>query len=282
MEAPDSIGTAAGADGRAAGYDARRLRFVLVQPSHCGNIGASARAIRTMGFSGLTVVAPREPAFRESAQAVALAAHARDVLTGASAHDSIVDALAGVNLAIAMTGYARERSPPHVDLREAARQAAQWIREGRGAVALVFGTERSGLLNQDVQRCQLSCSIGADVSCASLNLAQAVQVAAYALRCELLLPGQAPGAPVAAGPSRAHVEQSERFFESLEQALEKIGFHDPARPRHLMARLRVLFNRAAPSTEEMDLLLGICAAIIEPKARRAGRKSGPRGNPADA
>jgi tRNA/rRNA methyltransferase len=175
-----------------------------------------------------------------------------------------------------MTGYRREFGPPHVDLREAAARAAHWLSGLHGTVAFVFGTERSGLLNQDVQRCQLSCAICADPGFSSLNLAQAVQVAAYALRCELVSAVADAAEPVNwAGLTRdaaANIEQLERFYRMLEQALVQVGFHDPQRPRHLLARLRGLFGRAGPTREELEILLGICAAIIEPKAERAGRK----------
>jgi tRNA/rRNA methyltransferase len=286
LEASDSIAREGG-DPRPARPEAPigagRARFVLVQPSHTGNIGAAARAIRTMGFDGLSVVAPLDPHFRESAQALALASNATDVLRRAAAFESVPAALEGVNLAIAMTGYRREFGPPHVDLREAAARAARWLAGSRGTVAFVFGTERSGLLNQDVQRCQLSCAICADPGFSSLNLAQAVQVVAYALRCEL-----APALPESAEPAHgagltqdaaASVEQLERFYRMLEQALVQVGFHDPQRPRHLLARLRGLFARAGPTREELDILLGICAAIIEPKAERAGRKVGAAARP---
>jgi len=271
MQAPDSIGTGSGPEPAPA---AGRVRFVLVEPSHCGNIGAAARAIRTMGFRGLSVVAPREPAYRESAEAVALAANAAGALRGSGSHATVVEALDGVGLAFAMTGYPREYGPPHRPLRESALRAADWLRQGHGTVAFVFGTERSGLTNRDVLRCHASCAIPADPACGSLNLAQAVQVAAYEMRCALsALPSGAAQAPAASEPA-ATVETVERLFAALEQALTAIGFHDPQRPMHTMARLRSLFARAAPSAAEADLLLGICAAIIEPKRLRAGRKRG--------
>ncbi len=269
MRAPDSIDSQ---DGAAQAPDLARsdVRFVLVEPSHCGNIGAAARAIQTMGFEQLSVVAPREPDYRGSADATALAANAGPVLRDSRAHPTLEQALQGVNLAFAMTGYARQFGPPHRPLREAALQAAAWLRKEHGAVAFVFGTERTGLTNHDVLRCHFSCAIPADARFGSLNLAQAVQVAAYEMRCALSVP-QAPQAPVS---DRATVERRERLFEALERALTEIGFHDPQRPRHMMARLRSLFARAELSPEEVDLWLGICAAIIEPKQLRAGRKRG--------
>ena len=248
-----------------------RLRFVLVEPTHCGNIGASARAIRTMGFHGLSVVAPRDPGYRSAADAVALAANAIAVLDGSQSHPTLIEALDGVTLAFAMTGYAREFGPPHRPLREAALQAADWLRREHGPVAFVFGTERTGLVNRDVLRCHYSCAIPADARLGSLNLAQAVQVTAYEMRCALVSPQSAAAAAL---PLGAPVEMIERLFSLLEQALTAIGFLDPQQPRQSMARLRSLFARAGLTASEAELLMGICAAIIEPKHLRAGRKRG--------
>ena len=268
MQAPDSIDTGDVAADTAA-LDRTRVRFVLVEPSHCGNIGAAARAIRTMGFCGLSVVAPRDSSYRASGEAVALAANAVQILQDSRSHPDLIDALEGVSLAFAMTGHAREFGPPHQRLREAALQAAGWLQQGSGPVAFVFGTERSGLTNRDVLRCHYSCAIPADARFDSLNLAQAVQVTAYEMRCALSAPHDAP-APAQLGG--APVESVERLFIAIEQALTAIGFHDPQQPKHSMARLRSLLARAGPSSGEVELLLGICAAIVEPKRLRAGSK----------
>jgi tRNA/rRNA methyltransferase len=253
----------------AAAVEFDRVRFALVEPSHCGNIGAAARAIRTMGFRRLCVVDPREAGYRESAEAVALAANAIDVLQQSQSPSTLIEALDGVTLAFAMTGYAREFGPPHVPLRDAALRAAAWLREERGPVAFVFGTERTGLTNRDVLRCHVSCEIPADELLGSLNLAQAVQVAAYEMRCAL---ASGPGEHAPGLPGGAPVEMIERLFEALEQALTAIGFHDPQVPKHSMARLRSLFARAGLTVSEAELLMGICAAIVEPKRLRAGRR----------
>jgi tRNA/rRNA methyltransferase len=269
MQAPDSIDTGPGG-GPSGLAQQERVRFVLVEPSHCGNIGASARAVRAMGFDGLSVVAPRQRDYRAAAEAVALAANALQVLQQSQSHDSLLQALDGVTLAFAMTGYPREFGPPHHPVREAALQAARWLRQGRGPVAFVFGTERTGLSNRDVQRCHASCAIPADPRLGSLNLAQAVQVAAYEMRCALQGPDAAADeAPTGDG---ARVEAMEALFVSLEQALTAIGFHDPDQPKRLMERLRNLLARARPSQADVDLLRGICAAMIEPKRLRAGRR----------
>ena len=269
-QAPDSIETGdSPSDAGVLGED--RVRFVLVEPTHCGNIGAAARAIRAMGFRSLSVVAPREPDYRSAGDAVALATNAVAVLQDSRSHPTLIDALDGVTLAFAMTGYQREFGPPHRPLREAAVQAVAWLQQGSGPVAFVFGTERTGLTNRDVQRCHVSCAIPADARLGSLNLAQAVQVTAYELRCALGLPQDA-SAP--ALPGGAPVEMIERLFVALEQALTAIGFHDPLQPKRSMARLRSLFARAGLSVSETELLLGICAAIVEPKHLRAGLKRG--------
>jgi tRNA/rRNA methyltransferase len=248
------------------------VRFVLVEPSHCGNIGAAARAIRTMAFSNLSVVDARDPDYRIAGEAVALAANAVAVLQDSRSHPTLIEALDGVTLAFAMTGYAREFGPPHRLLREAALQARHWLEQGRGPVAFVFGTERTGLTNRDVLRCHYSCAIPADAQLGSLNLAQAVQVTAYEMRCAL---GALPPARAPAPHGGAPVEMIERLFESLEGALTAIGFHDPQVPKHSMARLRSLLARAGLSVSEVELLMGICAAIVEPKRLRAGRGRNP-------
>jgi tRNA/rRNA methyltransferase len=255
---------------------ADQVRFVLVAPSHPGNIGAAARAIKTMGFTGLAVVQPRHPDYREHPEAVALATGAADVLAASASFATLAEALAGVRTAIAMTGYDRQFGPPLADLRACAMEAAMRAREAGEEVAFVFGTERSGLENEDVERCQMSCAIPADPAFASLNLAQAVQVAAY--ECQLALRGTAvvQDGQRRFGPeeSAAPIEALEGFYAHFEQALVAVGALDPDEPKRLMQRLRRLFNRARPTQTEIDVLRGVTAAIIESRADRAGRKRG--------
>lgn len=255
---------------------ADRVRFVLVAPTHPGNIGAAARAIRTMGFARLAVVNPRHPDYRTHAEAVALATGAADVLAASSLHATLAEALAGVRTAYAMTGYDRQFGPPLADLRTCAAEAADRVRDAGEAIAFVFGTERSGLENADVERCQGCCAIPADPAFASLNLAQAVQVAAY--ECQLALRGTAAvhDAQRRFGPGEAPapVEALEGFYAHLERALIVVGALDPAEPKRLMQRLRRLFNRARPTQTEIDVLRGVTAAIIQSRADRAGRKRG--------
>ena len=260
------------------------MRFVLVEPSHVGNIGSSARAIRAMGFERLCVVRPRDSRFRHSLEAVALAAGATDVLERAIAYESLTDALAGVQLAVATTGYARDFAVEPVEVRQAAAHAAELVHGAAGEVAFVFGTERTGMRNEDIRRCHLSCCIPADPDRSSLNLSQAVQVVAYECRRELLARAQqadsaAPRADrsdpvprVAQMP--ASIEQNEGMFEHLEQGLVAIGYLDPEQPKHLMARLRHLLMRAQPTASEVDILRGVASAMQLPRHLRAGRKKG--------
>lgn len=252
-----------------------RVRFVLVAPTHPGNVGAAARAIKTMGFARLVVVRPKHVDYREHPDAVALATGAADVLAASTTCAGLTEALAGVHLAYAMTGYDRQFGPPLADLRACAAEVATVVDIGAD-VAFVFGTERSGLENEDVERCQRCCAIPADPAFSSLNLAQSVQVTAY--ECQLAL----RGTPAVRdgqrrfGPEEvpAPVEALEGFYAHLEQALVTVGALDPAEPKRLMQRLRRLFNRAQPTQTEIDLLRGVTAAIVESRAERAGRKRG--------
>lgn len=253
---------------------AARLRFVLVAPSHPGNIGAAARALKTMGFASLHAVAPRHAGFAAEPEAVALATHGADVLAAAQSHATLTEALAGVTLAFAMTGYAREFGPPLLDLRGAAALAAQELQQPTGDIALVFGTERSGLTNEEVEQCQRCCAIPADAQHGSLNLAQAVMVAAYECRLALYGGAIAPDAAPFEEEPAASVDRLEGLYAHLERALVASGFLDDEAPKKLMPRLRRLFARARPSDKEVDILRGICATLETPKHERIGRKHG--------
>jgi tRNA/rRNA methyltransferase len=255
---------------------AARTRFVLVEPSHPGNIGAAARALKTMGFARLEVVAPRFADYRTHPEAVAFATAAVDLLAASRAHATLAQALAGVSHAVAMTGYDRLYGPPLAPMRAAAAQVREHLElAGAGEVAFVFGTERSGLENAHVDLCQACAAIPANPQFASLNLAQAVQVAAYEAQLALReADGLREGQRRFAQDAPATVAAIEGLFAHLEQAMTQIGAHDPAEPKFLMPRLRRLFSRAGLTMTEVDLLRGVCAAIVQPRAQRAGRKSG--------
>lgn len=256
----------------------RRVRFILCEPSHPGNIGAAARAIKTMGFRDLRVVAPREADFKTHEEAIAFATSSVDVLEAVRVHDTLGAALEGVTFAWALTGYDREFGPPMAPLREACAQSTAWLADfPEGDVAFVFGCERSGMTNEEVLLCQGQAAIAADPESPSLNLAQAVQLTAYEMHMAGLSKEGHEGALYDwqrrfEGEAPATVEAVEGFYAHWEKAMTACGVHDPEKPKNLMSITRRLFARANLTQTEIDLLRGICAAIIRPKRDRAGSK----------
>jgi tRNA/rRNA methyltransferase len=232
-----------------------RVRIVLCGTSHPGNIGASARAMKTMGLTSLHLVNPmRFPA----AEADAMASGAAHVLETAIVCGSIDQALAGTVFAVACTARSRDLSHSVLTAREA---GARLVREAeQGDVALVFGPEQSGLTAREVSRCGAIGMIPADSHYSSLNLAAAVQIFAYELR-------QAAEAVVSYPQETydaASYEEVEFFFRHLEQTLYDIQFLDPKQPKRLMQRLRRLFHRARLEKEEVNILRGILTAAQKP------------------
>lgn len=235
-----------------------RLRFVLVETSHPGNIGAVARAMKTMGFSQLVLVNPRFPDALEHEEAIAFASGAQDVLAAARIVGSIDEALDGCNFAAALSARLREFSPPLTTPRTLAAQLA--AEPGLNA-AFVFGSERYGLPNEIIEKCNALINIPANPDYSSLNLAQAVQVLAYESRlaaCGEVLPVSAIGFQGDA----AGITQIDGMYSHLEQALVAIEFLDPANPKKLMPRLRRLFSRTQLETEEVNILRGIARQIL--------------------
>ncbi|MDL2358097.1 MAG: RNA methyltransferase [Pseudomonadota bacterium] len=238
-----------------------RLRFVLVETSRAGNIGAVARAIKTMGFGELVLVRPRFADALQDPEAIAFASGAQDVLAGARIVDDIGAALAGCNFAAAVSARLREFSPPVWTPRQFAGHLAG---DAGLTAALIFGNERFGLPNQIVEQCNVLINIPANPAYSSLNLAQAAQVLAYECRV-----GAAPDA-AAAPPSAigfhgeaANRAQVEGMYDHLEQALVAIDFLDADNPKKLMPRLKRLFARTQLETEEVNILRGIASHILK-------------------
>lgn len=230
-----------------------RVRIVLSHTSHPGNVGAAARAIKTMGLGRLYLVKPRN---FPHADADAFAASADDVLHRAVVCDSLDEALAGTVLAVAASIRQRDLSHETVDCREACRRLMADA-EGGGEVAVVFGTERTGLTIREVNRCGLIAAIPANPEYPSLNLAQAVQVFAYELRVATL----SANGPAQQTVSVASHEKVESFHRDLEQTLYDTGFVDPAKPGRMMQRLRRLFARSRLEKQEVNILRGLLRAI---------------------
>jgi tRNA (cytidine32/uridine32-2'-O)-methyltransferase len=226
-------------------------RIVLVGTQHPGNIGSAARAMKTMGLEELALVAPEK--FPDP-QAFALAAGAADLLEAARVYASLEEAVADCRTVIATTARQRSVPMPELSPREGAVRArdAQAI----GPVALVFGRERTGLENSELQLCHAAIHIPANPHYSSLNLAAAVQIVAYEWR----LADAAPAVPVALAadeaPPATHAEL-EGFFSHLFELLDDVDFHKGKDPAVVTQRLRRLFLRAGPDARELRILRGM-------------------------
>jgi tRNA (cytidine32/uridine32-2'-O)-methyltransferase len=227
-------------------------RIVLVGTQHPGNIGSAARAMKTMGLHELALVAPMR--FPDS-EANSLAAGARDVLENASVYDTLGEALADCRLVIATT--ARQRSVPMPEL--APREAAGRLlgAAASGPVALVFGRERTGLENGELQLCHAAVCIPANPGYSSLNLAQAVQVLCYEWRIAWLEAQPRQPVPREDAELPATHAEMESFFAHLGGFLDEIDFHKGKDPGMVTQRLRRLFLRAGPDARELRILRGI-------------------------
>jgi tRNA (cytidine32/uridine32-2'-O)-methyltransferase len=230
--------------------------IVLVGTSHPGNIGASARAMKTMGLSQLRLAAPECDPFAD--EAVAMAVGADDLIGAASRHDDLAAALADCRLVLGCTARRRHVQLTELTPREAAERAVAAAVEG--PVAIVFGRERTGLSNDELQRCHFAVHIPTHPEFSSLNVAAAVQVLAYEVRLAMLAgqPRQASGRPPS-DEAPADQAQLEQFFGHLDQALVDIEFHKGRAADTVMRRLRRLFMRAQPDARELRILRGILA-----------------------
>jgi TrmH family RNA methyltransferase len=237
------------------------VRVVLINTTHPGNIGATARAMKTMGLSSLHLVTPK---IFPNAEATAMASGADDLLQTAVVHDSLDSALEGCALVMGTSARLRSLPMPMLDARAASEQAIAEVQSHE--VAILFGRERYGLINEEMQRCQYLVNIPSNPAYSSLNLAQAVQILGYELRVAAM-----GGAGLALPPKDwepVDDAQMEGLFEHLEQTLLDIRFLNPKQPRRLMMRLRRLFNRARPDQNEINILRGILKASQEAAARK--------------
>ncbi|MBI1888194.1 MAG: RNA methyltransferase [Nitrosomonadales bacterium] len=237
------------------------IRVVLSHTTHPGNIGAAARAMKTMGLRQLYLINPRH---FPDAQADAMAAGADDLLRNAVVCSSVDEALHGVVFTVAMTARRRDISIEVKTPREAMPELLQQAE--RQPVAMLFGTEMSGLTNEETGKAQALVNIPADTDFSSLNLAAAVQVMAY----ELNVAAQSY-TPSAQEILPAPHEQLEGLYAHLERTLSEIGFFTTQNPARLMQRLRRLYARARPEQEEINILRGILSVTTEYNARLKSR-----------
>lgn len=237
-----------------------RVRIVLVNTSHPGNIGAVARAMKNMCLSQLYLVQPQQ---FPHAEATARASGADDVLASARVCESLPEALAGCGLVIGASARLRHLTIPQQDPRQCAEQVVGEAQQTD--VAIIFGREHSGLTNDELGLCHRLLHIPSNPDYSSLNIAAAVQVIAYELR-------MASGSVIAEvanedGEPPASAEEMERFYVHLQEMLVEVGFLSADNPRAMMRRLRRLFNRSRPNEVEMNILRGILTAAQRPRRK---------------
>jgi tRNA (cytidine32/uridine32-2'-O)-methyltransferase len=239
----------------------RNVCVVLVQTTHPGNIGAAARAMKNMGVERLTLVSPLQ---HPSAEASARASGADDVLAAAQVRADLAEAVADCRVVIGASARLRSVPWPVLTPREAGALAVASAEQA--PVALVFGRESSGLSNEELDLCTHLVHIPTDPGFSSLNVAMAVQVICYELRLAALTGPAVTG--LSTGGEVASNAEMEGLFAHLEQALDDIGFIDARRSEKLMRRLRRLFHRAAPDSDEVNILRGILSAAQGRKSMR--------------
>lgn len=242
---------------------------MLVAPRHPGNIGAAARAMLTMGLTQLALVRPRR---FPSAEATERASGAAAMLETAHIAETLEEAVAGCAWVVGSSARQRHLGDEPMRPDEAAQRLIEAAQTAR--VALVFGSERMGLTNEELDRCHARTSIAANPEYSSLNLAAAVQVYAYELRRAAGLAQIPAGKTLHPWYAPSTAEEMENFYEHLERVLLRTGFLDPANPRLLMRRLRQLCARARPDRNEVNILRGILTSVERPK-RRSSRATLP-------
>ena len=233
----------------------QNIRIVLVETSHTGNMGSVARAMKTMGLTNLWLV---NPLVKPDSQAIALAAGASDVIGNAQIVDTLDEALAGCSLVVGTSARSRTLPWPMLAPRECGLKSVSEAEQA--PVALVFGRERVGLTNDELQKCHYHVAIAANPEYSSLNLAMAVQVIAYEVRMAWLATQEKEVEPKEE-TAYPLVDDLERFYGHLEQTLLSTGFIREGHPGQVMNKLRRLFTRARPESQELNILRGILASI---------------------
>ena len=237
-----------------------QTRFILINTSHAGNVGAAARAMKVMGFDDLVLVAPRWPDVLSREETIQRSSGATDVLARARIVPTLDDALDGVTYLCATAMTPRDFGPPTFTPREYLEGLA-----GSGhSVAFLFGSERFGMNNDDLYRCNAVLTIPTDPRFGSLNLAAAIQVIAYEWRTAL---GGFEVKPAVEAGRLADARAVAGMLAHWERALVDIAFLDPAAPKKLMPRLARMFNRAALTAEEIHILRGVAKAMSQAASR---------------
>ena len=261
-------------------------RFILIETSHAGNVGATARAMKVMGFDDLVLVKPRWSNVLRREETIQRASGALDVLQNARIVDALDDALEGMTHLCATAMTPRDFGPPTVEPRG---HFASLVENGLGGeiggdpqnkiqndpsalkdlqkgVAFLFGSERYGMRNDDVYRCHACIRIPTNPQFGSLNLASAVQVLAYEWRLALGGFEKISQDDDVASPELADAQQIAGLLSHWQEALTAINFLDPDSPKKLMPRLHQLLNRAGLTQEEVHILRGIAKATLQASA----------------
>ncbi len=267
-----------------------RTRFILINTSHAGNVGATARAMKTMGFDDLVLVAPRWANVLNREESIQRASGALDVLKNARIVLTLDEALQGISHLCATAMTPRDFGPPTVTPRQHFEVLSKQDLAAQQGVAFLFGSERFGMSNDDVYRCHAALCIPSNPQFGSLNLAAAVQVIAYEWRlalgpyCASVGPEPVEGPADSTGSVRAGMpadgSQVAGMLEHWEQALVSIGFLDPQAPKKLMPRLNQLFNRASLTQEEIHILRGI-AKMMDQSGKSSNSLAGAGAPPKD-
>ena len=239
-----------------------KTRFILINTSHAGNVGAAARAMKVMGFDDLVLVAPRWPNVLNREETIQRASGALDVLKNARIVATLDEALDGISHLCATAMTPRDFGPPTFAPREHFAAIAPSVQ----GVGFLFGSERFGMSNEDVYRCHAALTIPTNPSFGSLNLGAAIQVIAYEWRMALGGFGPPPPAAAADPEPLADAQAVAGMLTHWERALVDIGFLDPAAPKKLMPRLNQLFNRAQLTPEEIHILRGVAKAMSQAAA----------------
>ena len=233
----------------------KQFRIVLCETSHPGNIGSVARAMKTMGFSDLYLVNPKD---FPSKHAEALACGAEDILKKATRVSTLEGALKNINHVIGFTARKRELTQPHKNVRDLSKQLINEASNNK--IAIIFGNETNGLSNLELQHCQSLGFIDANSKYSSLNLAHAVQIVCHEIRMVSELPIKNKILKQITKKYVSHDLQN-GFYKHLEEILDEIGFLKKIQANRLMMRLRLLFNRTQMEKEEVNILRGILSEI---------------------
>ncbi len=257
-----------------------KTRFILLNTSHAGNVGAAARAMKVMGFTDLVLVAPRWANVLRRDETIQRASGALDVLANARVVDTLDEAIEGMTPLCATAMTPRDFGPPTLEPRpHFASLVESHMNQRNFGVAFLFGSERFGMRNEDVYRCHTCLRIPTDPKFGSLNLGAAVQVLAYDWRQALgglasmareddPIEAESPQTPVGSG--LADAQQLAGLLAHWQQSLTDIGFLDPEAPKKLMPRLNQLFNRAQVTEEEIHILRGIAKAMSQASGKTSG------------